>query len=112
MATIIMSAIPGHREPASGSGFSVTVLEIMGERLGHDHGEARSLDQINTLVEGFGKRVAEQHPERSFLVLVSVAKGSRKPSGFDAADKRDGFGQDRWMKTIEKRDPLAPGVAA
>ncbi len=44
MATIIMSAIPGHREPVSGSGFSVTVLQIMGERLGHDRGEARTLD--------------------------------------------------------------------
>ncbi len=63
-------------------------------------------------MKDFGERVAGQHPERSFLVLVSVAKGSRKPGGFDAADKRDGFGQDHWMKTIEKRDPLAPGVAA
>ena len=112
MATIIMSAIPGHREPVSGSGFSVTVLQIMGERLGHDRGEARSLDQIKALVKGVGERIAEQHSERSFLVLVSVAKGSRKPGGFDAADKRNAFGQDHWMKTIEKRDPLTPGVEA
>ncbi len=43
------------------------------------------------------------------MVSVSVAKGLRKPNGFDAANSRNGLGQETWMKTIDKADPIRPG---
>ena len=46
------------------------------------------------------------------MVSVSVVKGSRKPNGFDAANSRNGLGQEAWMKTIHKADPIRPGYAA
>jgi hypothetical protein len=55
--------------------------------------------------------VAAAHPGRSFQVLVHVARGSRKPNGFDAAERTDTFGAKRWMQTVTEpagRPMVAP----
>ncbi len=68
--------------------------------------------EIGRLVKVFGDGVAQQHPEVSFMVSVSVVKGSRKPNGFDAANTRNGLGQEACTKTIDKTDPIQPGYPA
>ena len=112
MATIIMTALPGHHEQEPGRRYTMMVIEIMGTCLGRTRTEAKSLDQVRTLVKTFGEGVAANHPGRSFIVSVSVAKGSRKPAGFDAANRRNGLGEEAWMKTIDKADRMDPSLAA
>ena len=112
MATITMTALPGHHEQEPGRPYKMTVIEIMGTSLGRGRIDAKNLNEIRKLVKTFGEGVAVQHPDRSFMVSVSIAKGSRKPNGFDAANNRAGLGQEAWMKTITKADPLNPGLAA
>lgn len=112
MATMTMTAIPGHDEREPGRPYMMTVIELLGTCLGRGRAEAKNLDQIRALVKTFGEGVAIQHPDRSFMVSVSVAKGSRMPRGFDAANSRNGLGQETWMQTITKADPMNPGLAA
>lgn len=112
MATITMTALPGHHEQEPGRPYTMMVIEVMGTCLGRTRTEAKSLDQVRTLVETFGKDVAANHPGRSFIVSVSVAKGSRKPAGFDAANRRNGLGEEAWMKTVTKADRENPSLAA
>ena len=107
-----MTALPGHHEQEPGRAGTVTVIEIMGTVLGRTRAEAKTVDQIRALVKTFGEGVAAQHPDHSFTVSVGVAKGSRKPAGFDAANKRNGLGEQAWMKTIDKANRENPGLAA
>lgn len=111
MATIILTALPGHHEQTPGRPYTATVIEILGTVLGRTRIEATTLDQIRVAVKAFGQGVAAQHPGTSFMVSASVAKGSRKPNGFDAANRGGGLGQDAWMQTTTKADRLNPGLA-
>ncbi len=110
MATITMTALPGHHEQQPGCAYTATVIEIMGTCLGRTRAEAKALDQVRALVKTFGEGVAAQHPDKSFMVSVGVAKGSRKPAGFDEANKRNGLGEQAWMKTIDKANRENPGL--
>ena len=74
--------------------------------------EAKSVDEIKGLVRQFGEAVAAQYPEHSFMVSITIAKGSRKPRGFDEANRRNGLGQETWMRTVEKANYGNPGLAA
>ena len=89
----------------------MTVIELLGTCLGRGRIEAKNIPEIASLPKTFGESVARQHPEVSFMVSVGVVKGSRKPNGFDAANSRNGLGQETWMKTIvEQRGKLTPSV--
>lgn len=112
MATFTLTALPGHHEQTSGRAYKSTVIELLGSCLGRSRVEGKNVTEIASLVRTFGDGVARQHPEVSFMVSVSVAKGSRKPNGFDAANSRNGLGQETWMKTIDKADPIRPGHPA
>ena len=112
MATISMTALPGHHAQETGRPYKMTVIEVMGTCLGRSRAEAKNLDQVRALVRVFGEDVAARHPGVSFMVSVCVAKGSRKPAGFDAANRRNGLGEESWMKTVEKADRTDPGLAA
>ncbi len=46
------------------------------------------------------------------MVSVGIAKGSRKPNGFDNADKHHQLGKEAWMKTIYKGGPANAEAAA
>ncbi len=107
-----MRALPGHHEQQPGYASTATVIEIMGTCLGRTRAEAKTLDQIRALIKAFGEGVAAEHPDKSFMVSVGVAKGSRKPAGFNAANKRDGLGELAWMKTLTKANRGNPGLAA
>ena len=111
MATITLTAVPGHLEEEAGRGYAMKVVELGCTMFGRVQAEAKTLDEVRARVKSFGSGVAAQHPERSFIVLVGVAKGSRKPSGFDAANRRDGLGQEAWMRTIAPESGH-PAIAA
>jgi hypothetical protein len=112
MATITLRALPGHHEQEPGYASMATVIEVLGTCLGQTRAEAKTLDQVRALVKTFGGGVAAEHPDKSFMVSVGVAKGSRKPTGFDAANQRDGLGELAWMKTVTKANRGNPGLAA
>lgn len=112
LATFILTALPAHHEQMPGRSYKMSVIELLGTCLGSGRIEAKNVAEIAGLVKSFGDGVAQQHPEVSFMVSVSVVKGSRKPNGFDAANSRNGLGQETWMKTIDKADPIRPGYPA
>jgi len=67
---------------------------------------------IKAAVARFGAKVRAEHPEASFYVSVRLAKGSRKPNGYDAASNRNGFGQDDFLRVEDKRTkPPTPADA-
>ena len=59
--------------------------------------------EIRTAVARFGARIRAGHPEASFYVSVRLAKGQRKPNGYDAASRRNGLGQENFMHVTDKR---------
>ena len=92
MATIILTALPACLERHPTRCYTTKVTELLGTCLGQGGGQVKSLDDVRRLVTCFGQGVAARHPGHSFTVLVSVAKGSRKPNGFDAARGNNGLG--------------------
>ena len=112
MTILTLTALPGHHEQTPGRPYTSTVIEVLGAVLGRTRIEAKSLDAIRVAVAAFGAEVAAQHPGRSFTVSVLVPKGSRKPSGFDAANRSNGLGQEAWMQTVTTADRHTPGLAA
>jgi len=112
LAAFTLTAIPAHHEQVPDRSYKMTVMELLGTCFGRGRIEAKNVAEIAVLVKTFGDGVARQHPEISFMVSVSVVKGSRKPNGFDAANNCNGLGQEAWMKTIDKADPIRPSYPA
>ena len=112
MATITLTAVPARYEQHATRSYTTKVTELLGTCLGRSDSEAKSLDEIRTLVTCFGQGVAAQHPGQSFTVLVGTAKGSRKPNGSDTARFNTGLGQEGWMTTVVMDDRLIPFLGA
>lgn len=112
MPVFNLTALPGHHEHTNGQAYTVTVVELLGDVLGRARIEAKTVGEIAAHVRQFGDSVAARLPDTSFMVSVSIARGCRKPRGFDDANRRNGLGQQAWMKTIEKADRSNPGLAA
>ena len=76
-----------------------------------------SLGEITTAVAIFGHDVLAANPGASFLIMVDVAKGHRKPRGFDAADNAKQFGQEAFLRSdinddVLNRKLVLPAAAA
>ena len=94
--TITLSTIPGRKTP-----FGMT-LALMGKSLDRKTIEVvGTVNDIKSAVADFGKSVHQTHPDESFYISVSIAKGCRKPNGYDAAQKRHELGQETYMKMEE-----------
>ena len=109
--TITLSTVPGKltRE----RGYTSKAIELFGRSLATEVGIAAStVPDIAAAVARFGGRVRAEHPDASFYILVRLAKGHRKPNGYDAASKHNGFGQDDFLHVEDKRTkPVAPADA-
>ena len=95
--TVTLSTLPGHlvRE----RGYTAKTIELFGPSLGTETLAAIStVADIKAAVARFGARLRLQHPDASFFVSVRLAKGCRKPNGFEAASNRNGFGQDDFLR--------------
>lgn len=96
-----------------GDRYSSKVLEITGESLlREDIPGLSNVEEIKAAVGKFGKRVRELHPEASFQVIIRLAKGCRKPRGYDLASNGNGFGQENFMHVEDQRTHRAEATAA
>lgn len=113
MASFTLSAVPA---TAKREGYftstNMALLSHLGERRVV---EAKSVEGLKPHILSFGRDTAALNPGRSFKVMVSVNRGSRKPRGFDAAYDANQLGTTEWLETTIV-DPVpygdAPGVAS
>ena len=82
-------------------------LDLFGPSLGTETlPPVSNVTEIKTAVARFGAKMRAAHPEASFYVSVSLAKGSRKPNGYDAARRGNGLGQQDFVRITDRRtDP-------
>ena len=96
--TITLFTLPGRLTRARG--YTLKTVEMFGESLDSDTLTAiASVADIRAAVARFGKKVRASHPEASFYVSVRLARGHRKPKGYDDATRSNGFGQDDFLHT-------------
>lgn len=111
MPTIILSAHPARRyERESLTG---TQIEYGQKVVPSVCIEARTVPEIAEQARAFGASVFTAAPRVSFLVSVQMARGERKPRGFDVADRAGQFHDADWIHT-EVESPVrhvdGPGV--
>ncbi|MBB2199891.1 hypothetical protein HLH44_21125 [Gluconacetobacter sp. 1c LMG 22058] len=111
MPTIILSAHPARRyERESLTG---TQIEYGQKVVPSVCIEARTVPEIAEQARAFGASVFTAAPRVSFLLSVQVARGERKPRGFDVADRAGHFHDADWIHT-EVESPVGhvdgPGV--
>ena len=107
-ATINLRTIPGSIE--RGDRYDAKTLDLFGPSLGQESAAVATVADVRAAVQAFGARLRAAHPDASFMVSVSVRKGDRKPNGYDAAIRSNGFGQENHLRVVNKR--TAPAVAA
>ncbi len=109
--TITLSTMPGKltREDR----YTAKTLELFGKSLASETLNAvATVPEIKAAVARFGAGVRAEHPGASFYVSVRLAKGNRKPNGYDVASNRNGFGQDDFLQVEDKRTkPPSPADA-
>ncbi len=105
--TVTLSTVPGSltREDR----WTSKTIELLGKSLGKEILPAiRSVADIKDAVATFGTKMRAEHADASFYVSVTLARGCRKPSGYDTAASTNGFGQDDFMHVTDKRTKPAP----
>jgi len=98
--TVTLSTVPA---TAAREKYGTTMsLDLFGPSLGAETLPAVStVAEIRTAVARFGAKIRAAHPEVSFYVSVSLAKGSRKPNGYDAARRGNGLGQENFVRVTD-----------
>jgi len=111
-ATINLSTITGFIE--RGDHYDMKTLEITGTSLGRETVTVASVADLRTAVQAFGTRMRAEIPDASFLVSISIRKGSRKPNGYDKGYLNNGFGQEDFLRVLDKRTkpPTETSVAS
>ncbi len=100
--TITLSTIPGTltRE----RGYTSKTIELFGPSLGTvTLSSLSTVADIKAAVALFGTRMRVGHPDASFTISVRLARGNRKPNGYDAASNGNGFGQDDFLHVEDGR---------
>jgi len=100
-ATINLGTVTGCIE--RGDRYDMKRLEITGTSLGRETVTVASVADIRTAVQAFGARMRAEIPEASFLVSISIRQGSRKPNGYDKSYLNNGFGQEDFLRVLDKR---------
>lgn len=102
MACILqLTALPGHFERYRGG--RSKVIAFGGQFFGRERVEITStVDAARNAISAFAKRVHEANPAESFYVSATVARGSRKPRGYDAASQSDQLGETAFMQTVTR----------
>jgi len=99
--TINLCTVPGSIE-LHGSYASKT-LEVFGGSLAQEAVAVTTVTDVRAAVQAFGQRVRAAHPNASFLVSISIRRGDRKPRGYDATYLQNGFGQEDFLRVVDKR---------
>ena len=98
--TITLGTIPGTIE--RGDRYSAKTMELFGPSLGRETVAVTTVDDVRAAVMAFGQRMRAAHPDASFQVSVSLRKGDHKPRGYNEAYARNGFGQEAFLRVIDK----------
>ncbi len=99
--TITLGTIPGAIE--RGDQYSAKTMELFGPSLGREMASVTTVGDIRAAVMGFGHRLRAAYPDASFQVSISLRKGDRKPRGYGKAYARNGFGQEAFLRVVDKR---------
>ena len=108
--TVTLATVPGKltREDS----YTSKTIELFGPSLAAETLTAVStVPDIKAAVGRFGAKVRAAHPDASFYVSVRLARGQRKPNGYDAAACRNGFGQDDFMHVEDRRTRVSASAA-
>lgn len=121
MATtsIILSAYPGRRVREHGY-ISTEIGLCIGGGTPQRRLAVEGLTGITRAVAEFGRDVLAANPGASFDISVTMAKGQRKPRGFDDAEKAGTFGHKAFLREDAGEDathrklvgPSAAGAGA
>lgn len=103
--TINLCTVPGFIEH-HGSYASKT-LEVFGGSLAQETVAVTTVTDIRAAVQAFAKRVRAAHPNASFMVSILLRRGDRKPRSYDATYLHNGFGQEDFMRVVDKHTTLA-----
>ncbi len=87
---------------------SAKTMELFGPLLGRETVAVGTVDDIRAAALAFGLRMRAAHLDASFQVSVSLRKGDRKPRGYDKASLCNGFGQEAFLRVIDKRTKPDP----
>ena len=117
--SIILSANPGRRVREHGC-TSTQIGLCIGGGAPQRRLSVEGLGGITRAVAEFGRDVLAANPGASFDISVSMAKGQRKPRGFDDAEKAGTLGHQAFLCEDAGEDatyrklvsPAAPGAAA
>ncbi len=109
---------------------SVTLSTVPGTLSREDYGTSKAINlfepslgtetlpavanvpEIRAAVARFGTKVRAEYPEASFYISVRLAKGNRKPNGYDSACRGNGLGQEDFMHVTDRRTkPDVPAAA-
>ena len=99
-ALITLAAVPGHIEQHAG--YNAKVVEICGREIARTTTPVATVGDVREAVRAFGTAIRARDPQSSFAILVGVRRGDRKPGGFDAAQRGDGFGQDDFLRVRDE----------
>lgn len=106
MTKITLSTCDAHFEETAGRGYTVECASFgIGEpeQFPRQTIECTTLASVSAAVEAYGAAAMQAAPSRSFIVVIIVARGSRKMAGFDAAYRSKPYlGTKQWMQTIVK----------
>ncbi|TPG55900.1 hypothetical protein EAH89_13245 [Roseomonas nepalensis] len=94
---IILSAYPGRRVREAGC-ISTQIGLCVGGGGPQRRLAVEGLGGITRAVAEFGRDVLAANTGASFDISVSMAKGQRKPRGFDAAEKAGTFGHQAFLR--------------
>ncbi|MFT8815961.1 MULTISPECIES: hypothetical protein [Acetobacter] len=86
-----------------------TSMELLGNFYPAQDIVVNRLDQIRSAVTSYGERVAADRPQQSFMIMISVPRGQRRPAGFEAAYRDGSLGTAAWLHEISKNPLLVPG---
>lgn len=110
-ATINLRTIPG--SIGRGDRYDAKTLDLFGPSLGQESVAVATVADMHAAVQAFGARLRAAHPDASFMVSVSIRKGDRKPNGYDAAIRNNGFGQENHLRVVDKRTvPAVPAASS
>ena len=99
--TLQLSTMPGAIERYDT--YSTQVLEVFGDSLDRQSVVIAKIADIRPAVRAFGATVRAAHPDASFLISVRTKQGERKLRGYDAAERRNGFGQGDFLHVMDRR---------
>jgi len=94
--TIRLTTMPGKIQ--KGRVFDALVLDLFGPSLGCEEITIGKAQEVAPALKRFGDQIRSEHPDASFKVIITVAKGNRKPTGFDAAQQSGAFGERAFLR--------------